>query len=435
MSRIFLLRSLGLVFGTALLGGAASLGAQQLSPTAEVGPDVTVFQFTDIGNYGNTGGIVGYAVGTRSCNRGSTPLNWCDQASGCAAGATTHDHPVIAQNLYRLKDGRLDQIGMSWLKHGFLSTNSTTAGCAGSSGQSCTSPPAGSNQLGVGCTDPYNASLNGGRPLGMRSEVNGTTGAYPFPYTNVAASGTYEQRIKVMGTDVDSALNPGALYFAEAQYIAPDDAAAGNGLNNASYRQVTVGSGPSYSLSMTGSMFEMLSAIEAWKAADTQVERLNVDVPSSTPLERFQIARRVTNPSPGVWHFEYAVRNHNSDRAAQAFAVDFPDGTAITNVGFHDIDSHSGEPYSTTDWTPSVDGGTGTVSWATETFATNNNANALRWATMYNFWFDADSPFAGLHTLTLFKPGSSPAVEFSFGGIFSDGFASGDSGQWSNTVP
>src|SRR3954452_4303903 len=76
------------------------------SSGAGIGPDVTVFQFTDIGNYGSSGGFAGYAIGTRSCNRGDAPLNWCDQGSGCAAGATTKDHPVIAQNLYRLKSGR-----------------------------------------------------------------------------------------------------------------------------------------------------------------------------------------------------------------------------------------------------------------------------------------------------------------------------------------
>src|SRR6185295_15286687 len=126
---------------------------------AAVGPDVTVFAFTDIGNFVSANGFAAYSVGTRSCNRGDTPLNWCDQASGCAPGATTKDHPVIAQNLYRLKNGRFDQIGMSWLKHGFTSTNSTTSGCAGATGQSCSSPPAGGNQLGVGCTDPYNSGL------------------------------------------------------------------------------------------------------------------------------------------------------------------------------------------------------------------------------------------------------------------------------------
>ncbi len=114
----------------------------------------------------------------------------------------------IAQNLYRLKNGRFDQIGLSWLKHGFTSTNSSTAGCSGATGQSCTSPPAGGNQLGIGCTDPYVSSLNGSRPLGTPSEVNGTTGVFPFPYTQVASSTVYDERVKVATADVDAASTP-----------------------------------------------------------------------------------------------------------------------------------------------------------------------------------------------------------------------------------
>ena len=30
--------------------------------------------------------------------------------------------------------------------------------------------------------------------------------------------------------------------------------------------------------------------------------------------------------------------------------------------------------------------------WSTQTYDQNENANALRWGTMYNFWFDADAP-------------------------------------------
>jgi hypothetical protein len=47
----------------------------------------------------------------------------------------------------------------------------------------------------------------------------------------------------------------------------------------------------------------------------------------------------------------------------------------------------------------------GTVSWQTESWASNNDANALRWATMYNFWFDADAaPASAQHAIDLFKP-------------------------------
>lgn len=420
---------------------ALGLLALLVGPAYAAGPDVTVFSFTDFGNYGASGGFVGYAIGTRSCNRGDKPLNWCDQGSGCAAGAQTNDHPVIAQNLYRLKDGRFDQIGMSWLKHGFLSTNSTTSGCAGSSGQSCIGPPAGSNQLGIGCTDPYSSSLNGSRPLGRRSEVDATTGDFPFPPSSPGGPyQVYDQRIKVSTNDVDSTMNPGALYFAEAQYIAPDDAAAGNGLNNASYRRVTIGAGPptspAYALSGTGTHFEGLPAILAWPAADNTVELVAVDVPGSAPLERFHVARKVTDLGGGNWHYEYAVHNLNSDRSANAFRVDFPDGTTISNTGFKGVDHHSGEPYETNAWLPTVNGSTGTVTWATDDFATDPNANALRWATMFNFWYDANQPpGAAQETLTLFKPGSPSQVAVNFGPIFADGFESGNTSSWDPPTP
>ncbi len=413
---------------------ATPMLAQQETPQA-LGPDVTVFDLMDTINYGTSGGIRGYSLGTRSCNRGGTPLNWCDETSGCAPGATNHDHPVIAQNMYRLADGRFEQVGMSWLKHGFVSTNSTSAGCTGSSGQSCVQPPFGGNQLGIGCTDPYVASLNGSRPLGMRSEVNPTDGSYPFPYTHITPTLIYEQRIKVPESDLDPAQNPGALYWMEGQYIAPDDAVADKALNNASYRPVTVTAG-TFNLAFSAATVEMHSAIDAWQVEDPSVERTDVDFKTgSGPTERFQVARRVTDLGGGVWHYEYAIRNHNSERAAQAFSVDFPDGNVLSNAGFKDIDSHSGEPYSTTDWTIDVNAPSSTLTWSTETFATNQNANALRWATMYNFWFDAGVPPAlATQTLTLFTPGTPSQLTFFFS-IFSDGFESGGTTNWSETSP
>jgi hypothetical protein len=94
----------------------------------------------------------------------------------------------------------------------------------------------------------------------------------------------------------------------------------------------------------------------------------------------------------------------------QAVSVPLPQYVNVSNVGFHDIDYHSGEPYSTTDWTPATTLGT-SQSWATQTYATNQNANALRWSTTYNYRFDTNSPpVAGNLTLTLFKPGTPTTI-------------------------
>ena len=423
---------------TILAGTLSPLHAQQ----PEAGPDVTVISLGSTSNWGSANGVRAYSVGTTSCNIGGAPVAWCDAGTCLGGTLQANDHPVIAQNMYRLKDGRFSQIGMSWLKHGWLSTNSFDGNCG-----SCVIPPGGGDQLGVGCTDTYGSGLNGGSGnpgtclggsgcrLGQRSAVNATSGDFPMPYTNVAHPAEIDQRMQVLESDVDPALNAGAKFWVEGQYIAADDGAVNNAANNASYRRVTVGASP-FNLSLTSSTVREKSALDAWVVEDPAVELLAVDIPGSDPLEHFEVARKVTNPSPGVWHYEYAIRNMNSDRSGRAFAVDFPNGTSITNVGFKDIDHHSGEPYSTADWTAAVDDPNAVVAWATTDFATDANANALRFATMFTFWFDADSEFPLSHTLTFFKPGSPADVVFwADNTIFVDGFESEDTTAWSLAFP
>ncbi len=50
------------------------------------------------------------------------------------------------------------------------------------------------------------------------------------------------------------------------------------------------------------------------------------------------------------------------------------------------------------------------VIWQGGDYAVSTNGNALRYATMYNFWFDADrAPVGADATLGLFKPGAAGA--------------------------
>ena len=429
---------LAMVFAAAGFAAAActTVAAAQGLPTT--GPDVTVVDIYDIDSYGGDGNFHGYAVGTTSCNIGDDELNWCNTGS-CGGGLSSKQHPVIAQNLYRLKAGRFEQIGMSWLKHGFFATNKPNAQTC-KQGTSCITPPLGFEQLGIGCTDTYWAGLNGDQPLGRRSEVDATTSNFTFPYTNVGFSQVYDQRVKVANADVDPTQNAGALYWVEGQYVSDNDAAAGNGLNNASYRKATVSSG-TFALTMEPdnppgyyATVREHSAIHAWPVVDPTVELFYVDVPGAI-IQRFEVARKVTPVDVDTWHYEYAIHNVNSDRSARAFTVDFADGTPIAGVGFHDVDSHSGEPYSTTNWTPVVTPGTGSVNWSTATFAANPNANALRWATLYNFWFDADAPpTSAVHSLELFKPGSPTSLTFTIP-LFADGFQSHNLTAWSAAFP
>ena len=403
-----------------VLGVGMAAAADGQSPEGVIGPDVVVFDLFDTARWDNLGATTPYAVGTESCNRGDEPVAWISGNS---------EHPVIAQNLYRLKDGRLEHLGQSWLKHGFVSIN-------GNACDTCVSPPNGGAQLGIGCSDPYWASLNGSQSrLGPRSEVNAFTGEYPMPHSEPdgGAYNSLSGRLLVPTDDVTLAMNPDAVYFVEGQYVTLDDAGADNSLNNASYRKVNLES--NLDLTPVGSTVESVPAIFAWNAEDPTVTVRKVEVPGEGS---FYLAYKASDNGNGTWRYEYALFNLNSHRSAGSFAVPIEADTVVTNAGFHDVDSHSGEPYDLTDWAITVDNGAGWVSWSTDDFATNPNANALRWGTMYNFWFDADTaPQTGGAPIGLFRPGSPSSIEPmvlapSAGGsfIFADGFESGDTIAW-----
>lgn len=378
-------------------GYAGSTGAFTLTvtltdppPPPTEGPDVTVHNLIDIAYYTTVGGINAYAIGTDACNVGDAPVDWYNG---------TPFHPVIAQNMFRLKNGRFEQIGLSWLKHGFSSTNSP--GCG-----TCINPPDGGQQLGVSCTDAYGSGLNGDQGnLGPRSEVNATNGVYTWPFGGAAVTNGIQRRLQVLQADVTPAQNAGALYFAECHYVTQDDAQWNNGLNNNTWRRITIAS-PTATPAFTGPSFVQQAAIQAWAANDATVTLSNADYDDGGVVSRFIVGSKVTNNGNGTWDYEYAVQNINAHRSGRSVAVNVPNAVAVTNIGFHDVFYHSGEPYAGTDWlgTKTSD----SVSWSTQTYGQNQNANALRWSTLYNYRFTANTaPTAGTMTIGLFRPGTA----------------------------
>ena len=83
---------------------------------------------------------------------------------------------------------------------------------------------------------------------------------------------------------------------------------------------------------------------------------------------------KVTNPSAGVWHYEYALYNQNLDRGIQSFSVPLIPGVNISNIEFHAPPQEPGwtndgtfnnQGYSSTPW--SVTQSSGSIAWNTET--------------------------------------------------------------------
>ena len=386
------------------------------------GPDVIVGDLPSVEQGGSSGNFVGLGVGTTSCNPGVVNLDWFQLPN--------NDHPVIPQNMYRMSGGadnteRFEQIGQSWLKHAFtaLTGNVCNLGCNGTGG----------THLGSGCSDPYSASLNYGQSgLGSRAWVNPFTGAFPgsnpspASHTGHSHTGT-SHRVLVAMSDLNPTLNPGATYFAEGQYITPHeylwcdgDGGANpphpgecNMYNNVSYRQFTPSGTTSFTFSAVGATQRSKPAITAWTGATMNTFE---PVPGGDGIG--MIGYKVTNPSAGVWHYEYAVYNENLDRAIQSFSVPLGCGVTVSNLGFHappqepawaNDGTLNNAGYSSTPWTSNQT--VTNLTWNSETFAQNQNANAIRWGTVYSFRFDSNKPpQAANATLGFFKTGSPLTV-------------------------
>lgn len=353
------------------------------------GPDVVYQGITAVNRYGPVNNTYAYIFDTRTCNIGNQNLRW---------GGSWQGSPSVAMNVYRLENNRLLQIGMGWCKQACCAAAGN--GC----GLSCNGT--GGSMLGAGCLDVYSASYNASQSrLAPRKILNPFTGAHQSAPTNTGDA--IFKRCQVKAADLDTAQHPGAFYFVEGVYVGSDDASAGNAYNNASYRRVT---NSGFSLTPTGTMYIGEPAINAWAANVAGVTNVTVDVPSEG---RFHAAYKVTDLGNGNYRYDYAVYNLTSDRAGGSFSVPLPAGTSVSNIGFHDVDYHSGEAHDNTDWVVSTDNGA--ISWSSpQTFQQNPDSNYLGWGTMYNFWFEANRPPAdGQATIGLFKPHTPQSVQFS----------------------
>ncbi len=396
-----------------------------------------------IGNYGSANGWASYAIGSDSCNIGLNGAIWI---------AGNNQHPVIGGQVYRQFNGRFEQIGMSWLKHGFCAADSCSTGNNSGGMQGClniggppnpgATPPVngcvtdynssgGCDWLGSGrATDTYGSGLNGSQGyLGPRSEVNAWSGVYPYPYVRQGSnpSSCLNKRLLVRTTDLDPANYPrynastnpsGAIYYGEVVYIVTDQWPTER-YNDYSTRKLVVGTtlttpsgacGPMYTLDFstgTGNLtIPFKPAITQWKVNDPTVTLVTADAPNDG---RFYVGAKVTDLGNGTWQYEYAVFNLNSDRSAGSFSIPKSTSSAlqISSTGFHAPEYHSGEPFVAKAWDVQINAGE--IRFACDSYATNANANAIRWSTLYNFRFVANQPpkvaANSPVVIGLFKPG------------------------------
>ena len=125
-------------------------------------------------------------------------------------------------------------------------------------------------------------------------------------------------------SDLNTTQNPGATYFAEAQYVTPHEYAwcqthpgQCNMYNNApTVSSPSAEAQPAFHVFAVGSTVRMQPAIMAWTGAT--VNQIEPD-PGNDGI--WFIGYKVTNPSAGVWHYEYAHLQPESRSRIQSFSV------------------------------------------------------------------------------------------------------------------
>ncbi|NNM26252.1 MAG: hypothetical protein HKO59_09775 [Phycisphaerales bacterium] len=363
--------------------------------TAFAGPDAVTGNIASVMRWTTTADETAYSFANTMCNIGDEDL--------AIVVLPSTAHPFKGQNLFRLSAGRFEQIGQAWLLHDFCALHMPLPGCG-------TCPGAGGCLpfLLPECSDSHSAAISGAQALlTPKWEVNAFSGDFVVPPDQgEGVPTTLHRRLRVRIDDLDPAGHPDARFFAEVQQIAADDAAAGNSENNASFREVSLAPG-TLDLTVTGAIEIGRPAIAAWADADPTVTLVEARVPREGLL---WLASRVADLGDGRWSYEYAIQNLNSDRAVGAIRIPVAPGVTVTDVGFHDVDYHSGEAWDSTDWDATVT--PDAVAWATTPYDLDPFANALRWGTLYNVRFVADAPPApALARLELFKPGTPAFVE------------------------
>ncbi len=379
-----------LAAGVCLLAGAAmampAMG-QWFQDTPTEGPDVQVCGLYSVTQFARSGSLNGLSVATVSYNAGDTNLDWYSDPDP--------RHPFIAYNLYRLSEERVEQIGVSYIKHGFLATNTGECesynACNGGFGQ----------ELFPDCSDTYGAGLNAsGFYLAPRYEVNPWTGKWVFDTselnTNRSRSGIDKLMI-VHDDDLDPGLNPGMTWYAEGYYVAADDV---NPMNSASYRPTGTpeyidrmgNSNDEWRLTSPNTPPTVGFVIQEWGGQESIVgfsdnPQKGVDIDG-----RCVLSSKAFDNGDGTWNYEYALYNVDLDRQVGTFSVPIPAGVNITNIDFWGVPHYEAFNASLQEEERAIAIDSAPWTWTIEdgNLVFSTTTNPLRWGMMFNFRFTAD---------------------------------------------
>lgn len=414
-------RTLSLAIAAAIAAGSLLAQSNSRGP----GYNGALYDVGSATYYGREGsaypnGRIGMAFMNGLCNPGTMNLEW--------RAPMLPDHPKFGFMVTRLESGRMVQISdWSYCKHAFLSLNDpgTCGTCQNT---------ASAQIMYVGCSDVYSAGNNASRMyLGPPEEIDPWLGSwnpvnsyfdrgdpdvgYPgnqdgarSPINISNTTQPVKNRVTIQEQDLVGAVN-GDLFF-QIHVIHEGEPAANRGDNIMSRPFNLNWSGSTWvAQTPSGSPATHGSILNRWPGATVTMGGNGNDD------GRFVIAVKVTGPTNGRWHYEYAVHDIDNSRGGAALRIPVCPTGSVTNIGFRDIDTNT-----LNDWTGSF--ANGEVAW----LAPANNA--LNWNSIYNFYFDSDvAPASGTAVIDEARigagaldvqvattvPGLQPAVDLGLG--------------------
>jgi hypothetical protein len=329
-------------------------------------------------------GRIAVAPSSTVGNVGATDVPWYEKFSGNFPPYNNDQHPFLVWNMYRLVNGVMEQIGISPLKHAFLTINFN---CACSEG----------HVLWVGCQDTY-AVLNNDSVFDItpRNEVTAFSGVWKRcgsifdPDCNGVEdsppprNGPMDRRMAVATSDLGV---PGAVYYMDSWYIVRDD----TNIFNQGWRTITPHVvGNTWLFTPLGNM-NIGTVLDQWVNPGNPGPNAQ-SVPIVTSLGHLRLVMKAFDLGGGQWRYEYGLQNYDFDPRIKSFSVPLPPGVTVTNPGFHDPDQDAGN-----NWTATI--GSGAITWTAPT-----DAAAQDYDSLFNFRFTVNaSPTAAGGTVVKMK--------------------------------
>ncbi len=337
---------------------------------------------------GSSGGPIVFAPDAKLANEGTADVPWWFQFTGPFPPYGNDQHPFLIWNLYRIDNaGRLEQIGVSGVKHAFFTVNTD-----------CSCP--GGNILWTGCTDTYSSSNNdAGGFLGPRSEIVPADGQWGRCHSffdpdclasQMQSSTPFQNRMLVLEEDLSVNNHSGATYLMEAWYVVRDDV---NIFNTMGWREFsTTWNGATWPATLLGD-FTQGPVIDNWvDPANPEPGQMNTLV--DTPDGRIKVAVQTKDLGNGTWRYDYALANFDFMRAVTegsepnvevisniglvGVAVPVLSSTVVTEISFARANRTKGQ-----DWTATRNDVA--VQWSDEA------DTPLDWGSLYRFSLIADS--------------------------------------------